>query len=334
MIIALHKNARTTPAIRAEIAASSDSVANLALRYGVGEGTIRRWRSRSVFTDASHTAHRLQTTLTAAQERLVVELRKTLLLPLDDLLAVCREFICADVSRSGLDRCLRRHGVGNLNALKPKAPTEPAKGFKAYEPGYVHIDVKYLPQMADEKSRSYLFVAIDRATRWVFVQIKSNKSAASAKAFLKALHKGCPIRITKVLTDNGKEFTDRLFASRAKQPSGDHEFDRLCQQLGIEHRLTKPRTPKTNGMVERFNGRIGDVLKTHRFVSGQDMRQTLERYVHLYNQQLPQSALHSKTPIQAMKDWYDEKPALFHRQPRLTNRPGCDTYFAQVTQPK
>ena len=44
MIIALHKNARTTPAIRAETAASSDSVANLALRCGVGEGTIRRWR--------------------------------------------------------------------------------------------------------------------------------------------------------------------------------------------------------------------------------------------------------------------------------------------------
>lgn len=63
MIIALHKNARTTPAIRAEIASSPDSVATLAARYGVGEMTIRRWRKRTVFTDASHTAHRLQTTL-------------------------------------------------------------------------------------------------------------------------------------------------------------------------------------------------------------------------------------------------------------------------------
>ncbi|MDR2429630.1 MAG: IS481 family transposase, partial [Puniceicoccales bacterium] len=82
MNIALHKNARTTPAIRAEIAASKDSVAVLAARYGVGQRTIRRWRSREVFTDASHTAHRLQTTLTPAQEAVAVELRKCLLLPL------------------------------------------------------------------------------------------------------------------------------------------------------------------------------------------------------------------------------------------------------------
>jgi transposase InsO family protein len=186
--------------------------------------------------------------------------------------------------------------VGNLRALQPAAPQPPSKIFKVYEPGYVHVDIKYLPQIADENVRSYLFVAIDRATRWVFVQIRPDKSAASARAFLAALHETCPIRIVKILTDNGKEFTDRLFASREREPSGQHEFDQLCQAFGIEHRLTKPRTPQTNGMVERFNGRISDVLRTHRFRSGQDMRQTLERYVHLYNHQLPQSALTAKHP--------------------------------------
>ena len=180
MHIRLHKNARTTPVTRAEIAASTDSVATLASRYHVGQGTIRRWRARDVFTDASHTAHRLQTTLSSAQEAIVVQLRQTLLLPLDDLLAVTREFLCPDVSRSGLDRCLRRHGVGNLRALLPQQPKEPAKGFKLYEPGYVHVDIKYLPQMPGESQRRYLFVAIERATRWVFVQIKSSKTAASA----------------------------------------------------------------------------------------------------------------------------------------------------------
>jgi hypothetical protein len=173
MHIRLHKNARTTPATRAEIAASSDSVATLAARYHVGQGTIRRWRTRSVFTEGSHAAHHLQTTLNSAQELIVVQLRKTLLLPLDDLLAVTREFLCAQVSRSGLDRCLRRHGVGNLRALLPEQSQERAKGFKPYEPGYVHVDIKYLPQMPDETGCRYLFVAIDRATRWVFVQIKT-----------------------------------------------------------------------------------------------------------------------------------------------------------------
>ena len=313
MLIALHKNARTTPAVRAEIAASSETASVLALRFGITEQTVYKWKKREVFGDRSHTAHHLQTVLTPAQETVVVQLRRTLLLPLDDLLAVTREFICPHVSRSGLDRCLRRHGAGSLNALKPQEPQSAHKAFKSYEPGYVHVDVKYLPQMQDESSRRYLFVAIDRATRWVFVQLKANKTATSAQAFLKALHKACPIKINKLLTDNGKEFTDRLFASKEREPSGHHEFDQLCQELGIEHRLTKPRTPRTNGMVERFNGRIADVLKTHRFNSREDMEQTLLRYVALYNHQLPQSALKSKTPMQTMKEWYQEHPRLFHK---------------------
>jgi transposase InsO family protein len=322
MMVSLHKNARTTPLIRAEIATSTDSARVLAQRYGLSEGTVYKWKHRKNTTDRSHTAHRLQTRLTPEQEAIVVYLRRALLLPLDDLLAVTREFLCPDVSRSGLDRCLRRHGVGNLNALKPKVPQEAPKSFKTYEPGYLHIDIKYLPQMADETRRRYLFVAIDRATRWVYVALKPNKTAASAKSFLAALHTACPIKINRILTDNGKEFTDRLFANQARQPTGRHEFDQLCQALGIEHRLTKPKSPQTNGMVERFNGRIADILKTNHFISGEDMEQTLMRYVHLYNHQLPQCALHSRTPIQAMKDWYQTHPHLFMKRPY--NHTGCD----------
>ena len=146
----LHKLARTTPAVRAQMAASPDSVAVLARRHGVSEATARKWKTRTSPQDRSHTAHRLQTTLSSAQERVVVALRRLLLLPLDDLLAVTRAFMCLAVSRSGLDRCLRRHDVGNLDALKPAKP------------------------------------------------------------------KACPIKIVKLLTDNGKEFTDCLFASRAR----------------------------------------------------------------------------------------------------------------------
>ena len=325
MMIALHKQARTTPAVRAEIAASLEPVSVLARRHNITEATVRKWRARSEFQDRPHTAHRLQTQLTPAQEVIAVYLRKSLLLSLDDLLVVTREFLCPSVSRSGLDRCLRRHGVGNLRKLMPEAGKAAHKPFKAYLPGYLHMDIKYLPQMADETTRRYLFVAIDRATRWVFIAIKPNKTAASAKAFLKALSKACPIKITKLLTDNGKEFTDRLFGSRDRRATGNHEFDQLCQALEIEHRLTKPRTPQTNGMVERFNGRIADILRTHRFVSGQDLEETLHRYVSLYNQQLPQTALGSKPPIQAMKDWFKSHPELFHRKPY--DRPGCDNYI-------
>ncbi len=95
--------------------------------------------------------------------------------------------------------------------------------------------------MADETTRRYLFAAIDRATRRVFVRILPAKTAANARRFLRNLHRACPIRIAKILTDNGKEFTNRLFASRARAPSGAHEFDLLCAELGIEHRPSRPK---------------------------------------------------------------------------------------------
>ena len=75
-------------------------------------------------------------------------------------------------------------------------------------------------------------------------------------------------------------------------------------------------------MVERFNGRIEDVLQSHHFRSGEELETTLHRYVWLYNQQLPQSALGSKTPLQAMKNWHKLKPELFNKHPYY--RPGCD----------
>jgi hypothetical protein len=196
-----------------------------------------QWKSRTDFYDRPHTAHRLQTRLTSAQEAIVVYLRRNLLLPLDDLLAVTREFLCPNVSRSrsGLDRCLRRHGVGNLKKLLPVTEKPSHKAFKTYVPGYLlHVDVRSLPQMAAETSRRYLFVAIGCATRWVCIAIKPSKTAAAARAFLKACTRPARFRASKILTDNGKEFTDRLFGSKDRQPTGKHEFDQLCAANGIE----------------------------------------------------------------------------------------------------
>ena len=162
------------------------------------------------------------------------------------------------------------------------------------------------------------------ATRWVFIRVFKSKTAANARRFLRDLERACPIRIRTVLTDNGKEFTDRLFGLRKREATGRHEFDQLCADLGIEHRLAPPQHPQTNGMVERFNGRIEEVLHSHRFHSGEELETTLHRYVALYNQQLPQSALGSKTPLQAMKDWHKLRPKLFRKQPYYLT--GCDTY--------
>ncbi|WP_294059893.1 DDE-type integrase/transposase/recombinase, partial [Thiolapillus sp.] len=171
---------------------------------------------------------------------------------------------------------------------------------KDYAPGFVHVDVKYLPQMADESRRTYLFVAIDRATRWVYLEILPDKSARSAKGFLKQLIKKAPFIITRVLTDNGKEFTDRFIANGERKPTGQHPFDQVCQAEGIEHRLIKPKHPQTNGMVERFNGRISEILATTHFDASRDLQETLYQYQKIYNYHVPQKNIGHITPIQAL----------------------------------
>jgi transposase InsO family protein len=114
--------------------------------------------------------------------------------------------------------------------------------------------------MPDETTRRYPFVAIDRVTRWVFMHIYGDMTNESSLDFLRRLKLAWPIKIAKILSDNGTQFTDR-FATKDKKPSGDHAFDRACASMAIEHRLALPRHPQTNGMVERFNGRINELLQ-------------------------------------------------------------------------
>ena len=169
--------------------------------------------------------------------------------------------------------------------------------------------------MTDDSSSRSLFVAIDRATRWVAIRIFKSKIAANAHHFLRDLERACPLRICTVLTDNGKEFTDCLFGMRKRAATGKHDFDSFCADLGIAHCLVPPAHPQTNGMAERFSGRIEEVLQNHRYHSTEDLETTLHRYLLLYDQQLPLSALGSKTPLQGMKDWHKLKLQLFWNSP-------------------
>jgi hypothetical protein len=198
----LHSLARTTPKTRTEIRARREAGLTphgLMRRDSVGKATIVKWQRREDVEDRSHRAHTRHTLLSAAQALIVVELRRLLELPLDDLLVVTRRFIDPDVSRSGLNRFLQREGLGSLRVLRTARANEKEekeekeekdsaarkKGFKEYAPGFIHVDIEYLPRMPDETSRHDLFVAIDRASRWVFLHIHDNQSEASSLDFLK-----------------------------------------------------------------------------------------------------------------------------------------------------
>ncbi|MDO9201939.1 MAG: hypothetical protein Q7U58_11495 [Hydrogenophaga sp.] len=200
----VHPMARTTPRTRAEIHESQAGLAEVAQTYNISRGTARKWRNRSDHLDRSHRAHQLPTTLSPAQEVIVMEIRRLCLLPLDDLVSVTREFINADASRSGISRLLRREGLSKLADLQPVPQGEeaPKKTFKDYEPGYLHIDIKYLPKMPDESARRYLYVAIDRATRWVFLRTYRDQTERSSVDFLRRVHKATPFKITKLFISN------------------------------------------------------------------------------------------------------------------------------------
>lgn len=113
-----HKNATTTPEMRAFIHESDLATAVLARLLKVSESTVRKWRKRESTDDVSHTPKQLNTTLTPAQQYVVVHLRLRFKLSIDELLSVCKEFINENTSRAGLQRCLKRNGVSRLAEMQ------------------------------------------------------------------------------------------------------------------------------------------------------------------------------------------------------------------------
>ena len=119
MTVKQHKNATTTPEIRTFIRESELPTAVLARLLKISESTVRKWRHRENVEDASHIPKHSKTTLSLQEQYVVVQLRTRLMLSLDQLLKVCRQFINENTSRAGLQRCLKRHGVSKLADIDP-----------------------------------------------------------------------------------------------------------------------------------------------------------------------------------------------------------------------
>jgi transposase-like protein len=289
MELALHANATTTPRIRSYIQRSKKPVAELVEELGVSETTVRRWRGRTTVSDRSHRPHRLTTNLSAMEQTLVCELRTSLQLPLDDIVEVMRRCVNDELSRSAIHRCLQRHGIS-----RRKKPDKPSVGvFEQAVVGFIHIDLKHLPAL--ERRKSYAFVAIDRATRYVYVEIHGKRDGQTSAGFLRRFLADFPYPVHTILTDNGAEFTDRFAVDMKNKPSGKpsgkHPFDLLCASHSIDHRLTRPYRPQTNGLVERFNRRITEAIgrepkrgsARRTFICHADRDAFLSRFVADYN---------------------------------------------------
>ena len=242
---------------------------------------------------------------------MIVAFRRHSLLPLDDCLYALQPTI-PHLTRSSLHRSLQRHGISRLPDIAGDKPTR--RAFKAYPIGFFHIDIA---EVRTAEGKLYLFVAIDRTSKFAFVQLVEKATRVTASAFLVALIKAVPYRIHTVLTDNGIQF---CFLPRyASGPTASfitHMFDMRCQEHGIEHRLTKPNHPWTNGQVERMNRTIKDATVKHYHYDDHDqLRRHLMLFIDAYNQARRLKTLRGLTPAQFIWKQWQESPGLFHQEP-------------------
>ncbi len=213
MHLKLHANATTTPRIRAYIQHSTAATATLARELGISARTVARWRGRREVHDRSPVPHRLATTMTDWEEALCVELRRALALPLDDILEAMRRCLNPALSRSAIHRCLKRHGI----SARQRPERAAVLAFETDRPaGFIHIDVKYLPPLG--RTRSYAYVAIDRATRFVYLEVLPDRRGQTAALFLERFLAGFALPVHTILTDNGSEFTDRFAVDKKAKP--------------------------------------------------------------------------------------------------------------------
>jgi transposase InsO family protein len=314
----IHPNARTTPITRAEIARSAEPSGVLAQRYGVSTETIRKWRKRGPADCLDHSArpHRLPWKATEEERAVVCALRRATNFALDDLTFVACHFL-PHLNRDSVWRILKAEGLNR----RPRPVAEPpAKGqgtFKEYDLGFIHIDIKHLPklQTADgERRKRFLYVAIDRRSRSVHLAVKDDETEQSAIAFLREAAAAFPFGLTHVLTDNGSCF--------------NAAFAKACVELGAQYRHTRPRTPQTNGMVERFNGRIGSEVLGITIYSHRQLEQLLRGFNAAYNARR-QRVLDGKTPDQVVAERLKARRTLAKRTPHGRAGP-CDMTKARL----
>ncbi len=308
----LHPQARTTEATRREIQDSQESIAKLAKRFGINPKTVAKWKNRVSVKDLPMGPKQPRSTvLTEQEEAMIVAFRTKTLLSLDDCLYALQETI-PHLTRASLHRCFKRHGVNRL----PQSDSKPAKKrFKDYPIGYFHVDIC---QVRTDEGRLSLFVAIDRTSKFVFAELMTSAKRADACAFLRRLIAAVPYRIHTILTDNGSVFAP---PPNAKQ-QGKREFGKICVAHGIDHRLTKPYHPWTNGQVERMHRTLKEqTVYKYFYHTHAQLRQHLGAFLQAYNFAKRLKTLKGRSPYEYICERWLDTPDIFHQNPHhLTAR--------------
>jgi transposase InsO family protein len=258
-----------------------------------------------------------------------VAFRRHTRLPLDDCLFALQPTI-PHLTRPSLHRCLQRHGISRLPEVDGNK--EPKQRFKSYPIGFFYIDIA---EVQTAEGRLYLFVAIDRTSKFAFVELHRKALRKTAADFLRHLVEAVPYRVTIVLTDNGTHFTTPgaggsaaplIAEALAKgEPFWAHAFEYACATLGIEHRTTKPKHPWTNGQVERMNRTIKDAtVKRFHYDDHGQLERHLADFISAYNFGCRLKTLKGLTPYEFICKIWTSEPDRFILDP-LHQMPGLNT---------
>jgi transposase InsO family protein len=326
----LHGSATTTEAVRRAIQHSQESLRFLAKRYGINQKTVAKWKRRTSVADVPTGPKEAQSTVLSLEDQaVIVAFRRHTLLPLDDCLYALQPTI-PHLTRSSLHRCLQRHGISRLPQVEGE--TSAKRKFKAYPIGYFHIDIA---EVRTAQGKLYLLVAIDRISKFAFVELHEKVARRTAADFLRHLIAAVPYKVHTVLTDNGTHFTspgntasaapDIKAAIEAGEPFWAHAFEYACAQYDIDHRLTKPKHPWTNGQVERMNRTLKDAtVKRYYYETHGELRTHLADFVTAYNYARRLKSLKGLTPYEFICKTWTKEPARFILNP-LQQMPGLNS---------
>jgi transposase-like protein len=312
----LHGSATTTEAVRRAIQNSQESLRALAKRYGINQKTVIKWKGRTSVADVPTGPRKPSSTvLTIEEEAVIVAFRRHTLLPLDDCLYALQPTI-PTLTRSSLHRCLQRHGISRLPEVEGDTPAK-AK-FKHYPIGYFHVDIA---EVQTAEGKLYLFVAIDRTSKFAYAELHEKAGKMAAAGFLRNLIAVVPYAIHTVLTDNGIQFTNRA----QDRLAFEHIFDRVCREHRIDHRLTKVKHPWTNGQVERMNRTIKEAtVKRFHYDDHDQLRQHLADFILAYNFGRRLKTLKGLTPYEHICKCWTNEPERFTLNP-IHQMPGLNT---------
>lgn len=298
-----HSRARLTYLRRVELVervlTDRWSVSAVAEEAGVSVRTAYKWLARYRAQEAAGLLDR--SSRPAVMPRITPDDRSQLITELRRCRLSGPEIAAAlRMAPSTVAAVLRRAG---LQRLKPLQAPAPPRRYARERPGeLLHVDTKKLGRIERVGHRvtgdrrdtrrgagwEFAHVAIDDATRLVYVEVLATERAEAAVAFLSraiAFYARHGIAVKALMSDNGSCYVSRPFAD-------------ACQRFRIRHLRTRPYTPRTNGKAERV---IQTLLREWAYAvpyaRSAHRTAALRSWLRYYNHRRPHQGLQLMTPI-------------------------------------